>query len=85
MALHLAVGYYHDLYGSFGTEPVHEGILKPQGHLVMKLYEGSGTVEFVKDVQKYFEKVSRVRPEATRKTSREFYLIGRNRKDTRKT
>jgi len=46
----------------------------------MKIYEGSGTNEFIKSMQPYFTKVARLRVEASRSMSREFYAIGIGRK-----
>jgi 23S rRNA (uridine2552-2'-O)-methyltransferase len=46
----------------------------------MKIYEGSGTTEFIKSMQPYFTKVARMRVEASRSMSREFYAIGIGRK-----
>jgi hypothetical protein len=36
----------------------HEGFLRPGGALVMKVYEGAGTNEFIKSMQPYFTKVT---------------------------
>lgn len=46
----------------------------------MKVYEGSGTTEFIKSMQPYFAKVARMRVEASRSMSREFYAVGLGRK-----
>jgi hypothetical protein len=35
----------------------HGGFLRPGGALVMKVYEGAGTNEFIKSMQPYFTKV----------------------------
>jgi len=79
MALHLACGYYHHIYGedyqNNTGEEFHNGVLKHGGHLVMKIYEGSGTNDFVKDTQKFFSSLSRMKPDASRKSSRESYVI----------
>lgn len=58
----------------------HTGFLRPGGALVMKIYEGSGTDAFMKDMQKYFNKTVRMRVEASRSMSREFYAVGLGRK-----
>jgi 23S rRNA U2552 (ribose-2'-O)-methylase RlmE/FtsJ len=44
------------------------------------LLQGSGTQEFIKLMQKHFTKVVRLRVEASRSMSREFYAIGLGRK-----
>ncbi|KAJ9522253.1 hypothetical protein QJQ45_008080 [Haematococcus lacustris] len=56
------------------------GYLRPGGALVMKVYDGSGTTEFMRDMQPYFSKVVRMRVDATRSMSREFYAVGLGRK-----
>jgi 23S rRNA U2552 (ribose-2'-O)-methylase RlmE/FtsJ len=43
--------------------------------------QGSGTQEFTKLMQRYFKKVARLRVEASRSMSREFYAIGLGRKE----
>lgn len=42
--------------------------------------QGAGTQEFTKLMQRYFKKVARLRVEASRSMSREFYAIGLGRK-----
>lgn len=56
------------------------GVLCPGGHLVMKLLQGPGTPEFAQDIRQHFEKVAWQRPKATRKESKEVYLIGLGRR-----
>ncbi|CAD7695331.1 unnamed protein product [Ostreobium quekettii] len=80
VALHIAVGYLFDKFEEERPPTDESGVLKAKGSLVMKIFEGSGTGEIVADARKYFEKISRVRPQATRKTSREFYLVCKSRK-----
>jgi hypothetical protein len=46
--------------------------------------QGSGTQEFTKLMQQYFTKVVRLRVEASRSMSREFYAIGLGRKQPKK-
>ena len=52
--------------------------LKNKGHFVFKLFESEGTAEFVKVLKSHFKIVKRFSPEATRKQSREFYVICKN-------
>lgn len=54
--------------------------LRPGGALVMKLLQGQGTQEFAQEIKQYFGKVAWHRPKATRKESKEVFLIGLNRK-----
>lgn len=41
--------------------------------------QGSGTQEFIAASRPLFESISRVRPKATRKASREFYIVCKGR------
>ncbi|PNW83003.1 hypothetical protein CHLRE_06g302650v5 [Chlamydomonas reinhardtii] len=82
-ALHIATGYHFDVYGEAYVQQVgfrHTGFLRPGGALVMKVYEGTGVTEFVRDMQRYFTKVVRMRVDASRSMSREFYAVGLGRK-----
>lgn len=56
------------------------GVLKPGGHLVMKLLQGQGTQEFAQELKEYFTSVKHHRPKATRSESKEIFLIGMNKK-----
>lgn len=51
-------------------------VLKRGGNFITKIFPGEEFADFKKEMQKYFEKVSQYRPEATRKSSNEVYLIG---------
>lgn len=48
---------------------------KPGSHLVLKVFDGEEAHDFVQSVRPRFEKVKRVRPEAVRQVSREFFLV----------
>lgn len=74
-ALRLSIG---DSSGEMSS--VLKGVLKEKGHLVMKMYEGAGTNAFVQETKRHFQNIARMRPDATRKASREFYLICKERK-----
>ena len=54
--------------------------LKPNGDFVIKVFQGSGYTEFVRDMRELFKKVSVVKPGASRAESGELYLIGKGRK-----
>ena len=54
--------------------------LKPNGDFVIKVFQGSGYTEFVRDMRELFTKVSVVKPGASRAESGELYLIGKGRK-----
>ncbi|XP_059666291.1 uncharacterized protein LOC132312068 isoform X2 [Cornus florida] len=51
------------------------GILRPGGHLVIKLLESEDVQEFSRICKPLFRKASWLRPKATRSSSREIYLI----------
>jgi 23S rRNA (uridine2552-2'-O)-methyltransferase len=50
-------------------------ILKPGGNFVVKLFDGEEVQDFVLRVNRSFAKARRVRPEATRENSVEFFLV----------
>lgn len=50
-------------------------ILVPGGAFVCKVFEGGEAQAFVEAARRHFEKVKRVRPEAVRKVSREWFLV----------
>ncbi|KAI8571626.1 hypothetical protein RHMOL_Rhmol01G0134400 [Rhododendron molle] len=51
------------------------GVLRPGGHLVIKLLESEDLKEFSRICKLLFRKASWLRPKATRSSSREIYLI----------
>ena len=51
-------------------------LLKPTGHLAMKILEGGETPLILKRVQRTFVKGAAYKPDASRDVSREIYLIG---------
>ncbi len=55
-------------------------VLKPGGHFCVKLFDGEDIPAFAKDMRAVFGKVRRIKPEAVRGTSVEFYLVGLGRK-----
>jgi len=52
-------------------------LLRPGGTLVCKVFDGSDTNDLIMDWRSAFGKVRRIRPESTRKGSRELYLVAR--------
>ncbi len=50
-------------------------VLGQGGGLVVKVFDGEDANAFVRSVRPHFGKVKRVRPEAVRKNSREFFLV----------
>ena len=55
--------------------------LKPNGHFLVKVFQGEGYKEFFDEVRKHFEFVKTVKPEASRQRSMEVYLLGIGFKD----
>jgi 23S rRNA (uridine2552-2'-O)-methyltransferase len=52
--------------------------LKTGGNFVLKILEGEGTGDFFKKIKKNFELTKIYKPKASRKESRETYIIGKN-------
>lgn len=53
-------------------------VLKKGGSLVMKAFQGSEYPKLLEEIRKYFGYVRTTKPEASRKTSAEMYIIGKN-------
>ena len=60
-----------DLAVEFCSAKLSEG-----GHLIIKLFQGTGFDLAVRDIRQSFKKVKLIKPEASRKKSREVYLLG---------
>lgn len=69
-AMHLA-----ELALEFSAE-----VLKPGGDLLLKLFQGSGFQELVREIRRQFETVKLRKPEASRARSAEVYLLARAKK-----
>jgi len=52
--------------------------LKPGGHFVAKLFMGSGFEDYQRQVRMAFGQLRLIRPESTRKHSREIFFVGKN-------
>ncbi len=55
-----------------------QSILKKEGYLIMKSFHGEGFEPLLASVRKQFKQVKTIKPESSRKNSRETYLIGLN-------
>ena len=55
--------------------------LKPEGVLLVKAFQGSGYSQFVERLKRDFRSVVTRKPEASRETSAEVYLLARGRKN----
>ena len=56
------------------------GVLKPGGSLVMKVYNGPGVDELIKEVKSAFNLGKGYKPTATKAGSREIYILGQGLK-----
>src|SRR5258706_16140125 len=54
--------------------------LKPGGNLLVKVFQGSGFQEFLREMRSRFTHVVTRKPEASRGRSNELYLLGKERK-----
>ena len=52
-----------------------EGVLKPGGHALIKVFQGSGFTELLQSVRRRFGRVKLIKPEASRPRSPEMYLL----------
>jgi 23S rRNA (uridine2552-2'-O)-methyltransferase len=52
-------------------------VLKPKGNFVVKVFQGTGSDAYLKDIRTSFEKVSVRKPKASRPRSREVYVVAR--------
>jgi 23S rRNA (uridine2552-2'-O)-methyltransferase len=53
-------------------------VLKPGGELVVKVFQGEGFDQYLRDLRGAFAKVTTRKPKASRPRSREVYLVARN-------
>jgi 23S rRNA (uridine2552-2'-O)-methyltransferase len=52
-----------------------ERILKPGGNFVIKIFQGEGFDTYLKDARKKFDKIQLIKPDSSRGTSREQYML----------
>ncbi|MBT7952399.1 MAG: RlmE family RNA methyltransferase [Gammaproteobacteria bacterium] len=64
--------YLAELVLSFSDE-----VLSPGGDILVKLFQGEGTDQFKKELANRFQKVMVRKPQASRDSSREFYVLAR--------
>lgn len=60
-----------------------EQVLKPGGALVLKVFQGAGSDDFVKSLRQSFSKVVIRKPQASRNESCEVYVLARGYQDKR--
>jgi 23S rRNA (uridine2552-2'-O)-methyltransferase len=51
--------------------------LKPGATFVAKMFQGAGSDQYLKELRRHFDKVVIRKPAASRKESREVYLVAR--------
>ncbi|MFY0731208.1 23S rRNA (uridine(2552)-2'-O)-methyltransferase RlmE [Pseudomonas sp. NFX15] len=52
-----------------------ERILKPGGNFVIKIFQGEGFDTYLKDARKKFDKIQMIKPDSSRGSSREQYML----------
>jgi 23S rRNA (uridine2552-2'-O)-methyltransferase len=52
-------------------------VLRPGGDFLVKLFQGTGTEDYRRKLNEHFQKVMVRKPEASRDSSREFYMLAR--------
>jgi len=57
-----------------------DSVLAPGGDLLMKVFQGEGFDEFVRDIRRLYTKVVIRKPKASRPRSREVYLLARGKR-----
>lgn len=55
-------------------------VLKPGGDLLVKVFQGEGFEEYVRNIRQDFRTVRLLKPPASRAGNREIYLLARNRR-----
>ncbi|MGJ7513940.1 23S rRNA (uridine(2552)-2'-O)-methyltransferase RlmE [Pseudomonas baetica] len=53
-----------------------ERILKPGGNFLIKIFQGEGFDTYLKDARQKFDKVQMIKPDSSRDSSREQYMLG---------
>lgn len=57
-----------------------DDLLVPGGHFLGKIFQGSGFDEMVRELKSKFRKVKGIKPRATRKESKEIFLVAMDKK-----
>jgi 23S rRNA (uridine2552-2'-O)-methyltransferase len=52
-------------------------LLRPNGNLVFKIFDGPSVPMFIKRASTKFKVIDRTRPDAVRSSSKEFYVVGK--------
>jgi 23S rRNA (uridine2552-2'-O)-methyltransferase len=59
---------------------IAKGFLKNNGHFILKIFESEDTAQLIKTLRRYFKTVKGCNPKATRKQSRELYVVCKTKK-----
>lgn len=62
------------------TLELAENYLKPEGNLLVKVFQGQGFEEFFRSMRALFGEVATRKPQASRGRSNEIYLVGKHRR-----
>ena len=54
---------------------VAKKVLKQRGNFLIKLFQGKGTDEYIKETKQSFKKVRIIKPKASKSNSREIYML----------
>ena len=57
-----------------------DDLLVPNGHFLGKIFQGSGFDENVQELKRRFRRVKGIKPRATRKPSKEIFLVAMDKK-----
>lgn len=56
-------------------------VLNNSGNLLIKLFQGKGTDDYLREIRGHFDKVRIIKPKASRSNSREIYMLATNLKN----
>jgi len=68
----------HAMYLSELALELAKQVLKPDGTLLVKVFQGAGFEKYLKSLRSCFKKVVTRKPQASRSRSRELYLLAKN-------
>jgi len=66
-------GLSHEL--SLRVLEIAREVLRSGGGMVVKVFEGAETPQLISETKRYFQNVKLIKPEASQKGSKEFYLV----------
>ena len=75
---------YRQIYLARVALVIADRLLKGEGWMVIKTFQGSEHGKFVREMREMFERVTIVKPRASRKRSAEIYLVAKDLKHDRR-